>query len=53
MWNIVDITMHFECTDDQALYILDKTLSNEDLNDKIWETITMTNAKTLNLKPIE
>ncbi len=53
MWNIVDITTHFECTDEQALYILDKALSNEHLNDQTWETIIMTNAKTLNLKPIE
>jgi hypothetical protein len=53
MWNIVDITMHFECTDEQARYILEKALSSEYLNDQVWETISMTNAKTLNLKPIE
>jgi hypothetical protein len=52
-WNIVDITMHFECTDEQALYVLDKALSNEYLNQQIWETIIMTNEITLNLKPID
>lgn len=52
MWNIVDVTMHFDCTDEQAKYILDRVLSSESVNSDIWETIT-NECNTLNLKPIE
>jgi hypothetical protein len=52
MWNIVDITMHFDCTDEQAKYILDRVLSSESVNSDIWETIT-NECNALNLKPID
>jgi len=52
MWNIVDITVNFDCTDEQAEYVLDKVLSSESVNSDIWETIT-NECNALNLKPIE
>jgi hypothetical protein len=52
MWNIVDITVNFDCTDEQAEYVLDRVLSSESVNSDIWETIT-NECNALNLKPIE
>lgn len=52
MWNIVDITVNFDCTDEQAEYILDRVLSSESVNSYIWETIT-NECNALNLKQID
>lgn len=52
MWNIVDITVNFDCTDEQAEYVLDKVLSSESVNSDIWETIT-NECNALNLKQID
>ena len=39
LWNVVDVRSKFNCTDEQAQYILDKSLTNEATMEQIWFSI--------------
>jgi len=51
LWNIVDVQDRFNCTDEEALKVLESTLTNEATMEQIWFAINL-EAETNELKPI-
>jgi len=49
LWHISDVQMNFDCTDAEAMEVLDKTFNNEWINEQINDSITII-AESLNLK---
>ena len=49
LWQADDVMLRWECTEEQALEILDKTFHNEYVNETIFDIISI-NASELNLK---
>jgi hypothetical protein len=39
LWSIEDVKSKFKCSDEDALYILDKALTNDGTKNQIWEAI--------------
>lgn len=50
LWITYDVQMNFECTDEQALQVLDKVFSNENTMETIFDNIKIV-ADIMNLKP--
>lgn len=50
LWQVDDVMIRWECTKEQALKILDKTLEDEYVNEIIFDIINI-NAKKMKLKP--
>jgi len=49
LWHISDVQMYFDCTDEEAMKVLDKTFNNEWINEQISDSIKII-AESLNLK---
>jgi hypothetical protein len=49
LWHISDIQMNFDCTDAEAMEVLDRTFNNEWINEQISDSIKII-AESLNLK---
>jgi hypothetical protein len=49
LWHISDVQMNFDCTDAEAMEVLDRTFNNEWINEQISDSITII-AESLNLK---
>jgi hypothetical protein len=49
LWHISDVQMYFDCTDEEAMKVLDKTFNNEYVNESIQDSIKII-AESLNLK---
>lgn len=49
LWHISDVQMNFNCTDAEAMEVLDRTFNNEWINEQINDSITII-AESLNLK---
>ena len=39
LWNVIDVRCKFNCTDEQAQYILEKSLTNDATMEQIWLSI--------------
>lgn len=52
LWVNFDVQMNFECTDKQALEVLDKVLCSEAVVEYIFDSIKL-QAQQMNLKPVE
>jgi muramoyltetrapeptide carboxypeptidase LdcA involved in peptidoglycan recycling len=51
LWNIVDVQDRFNCTDEEALKVLESALTNEATMEQIWFAINLI-AENNELKPI-
>ncbi len=51
-WHIEDVQQNYDCTDEEAMEVLEKVFSNEYINQQIFESIDII-ANSLNLKPKE
>jgi hypothetical protein len=40
LWTTYDVTSSYECSEEEALSILDKACNSEDVTERIYETIT-------------
>jgi tetratricopeptide (TPR) repeat protein len=49
LWNTDDVTMNFDCTEEEAHKVLDKLFSNEYVNQQIQDSIKII-ADSMNLK---
>ena len=49
LWHISDVQMYFDCTDEEAMKVLDRTFNNEWINEQISDSIKII-AESLNLK---
>jgi hypothetical protein len=49
LWHISDVQMYFDCTDEEAMEVLDRTFNNEWINEQISDSIKII-AESLNLK---
>ena len=52
LWTTYDVTSTYECTEEEALDILDKACNSEDVTERIFETIASI-ASHRGLKKIE
>ena len=52
LWNTDDVTMNYDCTEEQAMKVLERVFNNEYVNEQIFESIKII-AESLNLKHIE
>ena len=52
LWHISDVQMNFDCTEQEAMKVLDKTFNNEYVNEQIFDSIKII-ADSMNLKHIE
>lgn len=52
LWVNYDVQMNFECTNEQALEVLDKVLCSEAVVEYIFDSIKL-QAEEMNLKPVE
>lgn len=41
LWNIVDVQSRFNCTDEEALEVLEEALTNEATMEQIWYAINL------------
>jgi hypothetical protein len=48
-WHIEDVQQNYDCTDEEAMEVLDKTFSNEYVNQQIFDSISII-ANSMNLK---
>lgn len=49
LWHISDVQMNFDCTEQEAMKVLDKTFNNEYVNESISDSIKII-ADSMNLK---
>jgi hypothetical protein len=49
LWNTDDVTMNYDCTEEEAMEVLSKVFNNEWINEQIFDSITII-AESLNLK---
>ena len=49
LWHVSDVTMNYECTDEEAYKILKTSLQNESTMEHIWFTISL-EAEHINVK---
>ena len=49
LWHVSDITVHYECTEEEAHKILFEAFQNESTYEQIWFTISMA-ADYMNIK---
>ncbi len=49
LWNTDDVTMNYDCTEQEAMKVLDKTFNNEYVNESISDSIKII-ANSMNLK---
>ncbi len=49
LWHISDVQRNFDCTDAEAIEVLDRVFNNEWINEQISDSITII-AESLNLK---
>lgn len=49
LWHISDVQMNFDCTEQEAMKVLDKTFNNEYVNQSIFDSIKII-ADSMNLK---
>ena len=49
LWSTDDVTMNYDCTEEQAMRVLEKVFNNEWINEQIFDSITII-AESLNLK---
>ncbi len=52
LWQTYDVTMNYDCTEEEAHEVLLGVFSNESVYDIIWETIK-SEAEYMNLKPAD
>jgi hypothetical protein len=52
LWNTDDVTMNYDCTEEQAMRVLERVFNNEYVNEQIFESIKII-ADSMNLKPKE
>lgn len=52
LWRVEDVSVNFECTDDEAYEVLDKALQNNATMEQIWYAIDF-HAEDKGLKKIE
>ena len=48
-WNTDDVTMNYDCTEEEAMEVLSRVFNNEWINEQIFDSITII-AESLNLK---
>jgi len=51
LWHVEDVKSKFNCTDDEAQYILERSLTNEATMEQIWFSIDEF-GEMENLKPV-
>jgi hypothetical protein len=51
-WHIEDVQQNYNCTDEEAMEVLERVFNNEYVNQQIFESIDII-ANSLNLKPKE
>jgi hypothetical protein len=49
LWHISDVQMNFDCTDAEAMEVLDRVFNDDWINEQISDSITII-AESLNLK---
>ena len=49
LWNTDDVTMNYDCTEEQAMRVLSKVFNTEWVNEQIFDSIDII-ANSLNLK---
>jgi hypothetical protein len=49
LWNTDDVTMNYDCTEEEAMRVLEKVFNNEWINEQIFESIKII-ADSMNLK---
>jgi hypothetical protein len=49
LWNTDDVTMNYDCTEEEAMEVLSRVFNNEWINEQIFDSITII-AESLNLK---
>jgi hypothetical protein len=49
LWNTDDVTMNYDCTEEQAMRVLERVFNNEYVNEQIFESIKII-ADSMNLK---
>ena len=52
LWVTYDVRMNFECTNEEALQVLDKVFKSDDIMETIFDKISL-EAQQMNLKPVE
>jgi len=52
LWSTDDVTMNYDCTEEEAMEVLSRVFNNEWINEQIFESIKII-AESLNLKPKE
>jgi len=52
LWQTYDVTMNYECSEEQAHKVLQNVFDNESINQQIWEGISY-EAEYMNLKKRE
>jgi hypothetical protein len=52
LWNTDDVTMNYDCTEEEAMKVLERVFNNEYVIQQIFESIDII-ANSLNLKPKE
>lgn len=49
LWNTDDVTMNYDCTEEQAMRVLERVFNNEYVNEQIFDSISII-ANSMNLK---
>jgi hypothetical protein len=52
LWNTDDVTMNYDCTEEEAMKVLERVFNNEYVIQQIFESIDII-TNSLNLKPKE